>query len=126
MKESQPSINSSVVTKSSEKLNHSHLGPQPQTIASHQEEWFSDWENFSERVGETQVQVRSGLEVGEENKSKKTVLANLVKISKASQGSVGGVFRSQIFVDGMHCSACLLYTSPSPRDRTRSRMPSSA
>ena len=24
------------------------------------------------------------------------------------------------------CKACLLYTSPSPRDRTRSRMPSSA
>ena len=24
------------------------------------------------------------------------------------------------------CMACLLYTSPSPRDRTRSRMPSSA
>ena len=24
------------------------------------------------------------------------------------------------------CIACLLYTSPSPRDRTRSRMPSSA
>ena len=27
-------------------------------------------------------------------------------------------------IDGV--SACLLYTSPSPRDRTRSRMPSSA
>ena len=26
----------------------------------------------------------------------------------------------------LHCKACLLYTSPSPRDRTRSRMPSSA
>ena len=25
-----------------------------------------------------------------------------------------------------HFQACLLYTSPSPRDRTRSRMPSSA
>ena len=25
-----------------------------------------------------------------------------------------------------HLCACLLYTSPSPRDRTRSRMPSSA
>ena len=25
-----------------------------------------------------------------------------------------------------HTTACLLYTSPSPRDRTRSRMPSSA
>ena len=27
---------------------------------------------------------------------------------------------------GMICLGCLLYTSPSPRDRTRSRMPSSA
>ena len=26
----------------------------------------------------------------------------------------------------LHCRGCLLYTSPSPRDRTRSRMPSSA
>ena len=30
----------------------------------------------------------------------------------------------QIFAD--QCITCLLYTSPSPRDRTRSRMPSSA
>jgi len=28
--------------------------------------------------------------------------------------------------NGMHAFTCLLYTSPSPRDRTRSRMPSSA
>ena len=28
--------------------------------------------------------------------------------------------------DGYHLYTCLLYTSPSPRDRTRSRMPSSA
>ena len=27
---------------------------------------------------------------------------------------------------GARSNACLLYTSPSPRDRTRSRMPSSA
>ena len=27
---------------------------------------------------------------------------------------------------GIHVTTCLLYTSPSPRDRTRSRMPSSA
>ena len=26
----------------------------------------------------------------------------------------------------VYCKSCLLYTSPSPRDRTRSRMPSSA
>ena len=30
------------------------------------------------------------------------------------------------FVAAMGSGACLLYTSPSPRDRTRSRMPSSA
>ena len=30
------------------------------------------------------------------------------------------------YVDTSHTMACLLYTSPSPRDRTRSRMPSSA
>ena len=29
-------------------------------------------------------------------------------------------------VDGQDAYDCLLYTSPSPRDRTRSRMPSSA
>ena len=29
------------------------------------------------------------------------------------------------FIEGRH-HRCLLYTSPSPRDRTRSRMPSSA
>ena len=32
-------------------------------------------------------------------------------------------FRRQ---DGTYIKFCLLYTSPSPRDRTRSRMPSSA
>ena len=30
------------------------------------------------------------------------------------------------FADFDHIETCLLYTSPSPRDRTRSRMPSSA
>ena len=31
-----------------------------------------------------------------------------------------------LYDDGGGFRACLLYTSPSPRDRTRSRMPSSA
>ena len=45
--------------------------------------------------------------------------------------NLAGVSASQVeiqsgiqFYDGI--STCLLYTSPSPRDRTRSRMPSSA
>ena len=36
----------------------------------------------------------------------------------------------EVLIDGTHCPQlaypCLLYTSPSPRDRTRYRMPSSA
>ena len=37
-------------------------------------------------------------------------------------------FKSGMTIDEIHelCKICLLYTSPSPRDRTRSRMPSSA
>ena len=35
----------------------------------------------------------------------------------------GRTFRDDLYED---YKACLLYTSPSPRDRTRSRMPSSA
>ena len=31
-----------------------------------------------------------------------------------------------LIAEGANVNACLLYTSPSPRDRTRSRMPSSA
>ena len=38
---------------------------------------------------------------------------------------VEGIVARAAVEAGAH-SACLLYTSPSPRDRTRSRMPSSA
>ena len=36
--------------------------------------------------------------------------------------------KTQVFInpDGDHFITCLLYTSPSPRDRQKSRMPSSA
>ena len=36
------------------------------------------------------------------------------------------VVRVNVFENEENAKACLLYTSPSPRDRTRSRMPSSA
>ena len=38
--------------------------------------------------------------------------------------ALDGLYESGI--DNVVCRHCLLYTSPSPRDRTRSRMPSSA
>ena len=40
--------------------------------------------------------------------------------------STGQVFRWNIQYGDLDATFCLLYTSPSPRDRTRSRMPSSA
>ena len=37
-----------------------------------------------------------------------------------------GIWHNGVWKDGIWANGCLLYTSPSPRDRTRSRMPSSA
>ena len=45
----------------------------------------------------------------------KALSMNINRIQEFHQAGVDGVI-----------NACLLYTSPSPRDRTRSRMPSSA
>ena len=42
------------------------------------------------------------------------------------QHMTGGVVKRVLVREGQTVKACLLYTSPSPRDRTRSRMPSSA
>ena len=38
----------------------------------------------------------------------------------------GEIFVFGSNAQGMHLGGCLLYTSPSPRDKSRSRMPSSA
>ena len=56
----------------------------------------------------------------------------LSALSKLKQNNINGVvaFSSGNHAQGVSKAAqifdCLLYTSPSPRDRTRSRMPSSA
>ena len=60
-----------------------------------------------------------------------TSLANLIIQEKERKGSKGGNSKmdSVTLSNGKKTtptSGCLLYTSPSPRDRTRSRMPSSA
>ena len=56
---------------------------------------------------------------------RKTVIAfgtlfNNIEIRRAATGATTEVMKVPL------AYGCLLYTSPSPRDRTRSRMPSSA
>ena len=50
----------------------------------------------------------------------------IYSITKAAVINMTQVFAKECAGFGIRCNACLLYTSPSPRDRTRSRMPSSA
>ena len=61
-------------------------------------------------------------------KSTKRSLRDALVIGGMGQlGGMAGVGGLQAFGQtGANTLACLLYTSPSPRDRTRSRMPSSA
>ena len=47
--------------------------------------------------------------------------ADYFTMLNARDGGIGGEVTRVL-----ECETCLLYTSPSPRDRTRSRMPSSA
>ena len=45
---------------------------------------------------------------------------------KEAFNTLEGGAGTSLFPSGLAACTCLLYTSPSPRDRTRSRMPSSA
>ena len=47
-------------------------------------------------------------------------------VSSRGMGSLKSVNGVNIVQDDFHLATCLLYTSPSPRDRQKSRMPSSA
>ena len=65
--------------------------------------------------------------------SSENVVTSLVEVTVAEDAVVAGASREPVVaeatienIDPGRISDCLLYTSPSPRDRTRSRMPSSA
>ena len=58
-------------------------------------------------------------------KKKKTV-AYLTRHAVSNYGSVLQAYATQTALEKLGANACLLYTSPSPRDRQKSRMPSSA
>ena len=53
-----------------------------------------------------------------------TIVLDVRTPAEIAQGKIPGSF--DLDIQNPEFKACLLYTSPSPRDRTRSRMPSSA
>ena len=62
------------------------------------------------------------------NTSIVTLLNSISKYSPKMRNNAGGHYNHELFWQLMKPapSTCLLYTSPSPRDRQKSRMPSSA
>ena len=52
--------------------------------------------------------------------------AHYAGMAAKSEAGVGEAFWHEYDIAYVRSVGCLLYTSPSPRDRTRSRMPSSA
>ena len=54
-----------------------------------------------------------------------TVTEAPLAVAMAREGGIGILHRN-LSPEDQAAEVCLLYTSPSPRDRTRSRMPSSA
>ena len=54
------------------------------------------------------------------------VLINSFTLNPRGVNRLGELTAERFAELGFEAEACLLYTSPSPRDRTRSRMPSSA
>ena len=62
-------------------------------------------------------------ESGDESNSDSTMLG-IISITQTSKGNLGTVF--EVDSQARFFDICLLYTSPSPRDATLSRMPSSA
>ena len=49
-----------------------------------------------------------------------------IKVGNCSFTEGEATYKVKVLIDGAKSKDCLLYTSPSPRDRQKSRMPSSA
>ena len=64
----------------------------------------------------------------QDNSSRLNLIKNRKELICGVSGKIPGFsfLKSDGSYQGLDVDICLLYTSPSPRDRTRSRMPSSA
>ena len=71
-----------------------------------------------------EVELAHEIKMGDQNAKQRLITANLrFVVSVAKQYQNKGLSLCDLINEG---NICLLYTSPSPRDRQKSRMPSSA
>ena len=77
-------------------------------------------DNYIERTAD--LVVEDGKNFGNKHFLKIDMQVSIEQLIKQEQENESEGVR----IEGIPCRCCLLYTSPSPRDRTRSRMPSSA
>ena len=97
---------------------HRHLGPRPEDIREMARLiGYETLDQFIDAVVPGDIRLRDPLDLPP-NRSEREALVALRGIAAQNR-----LCRNYI---GMGYYGCLLYTSPSPRDRTRSRMPSSA
>ena len=83
-------------------------------------------ENFGAILRERGCIVRHEIEVDEEGYPTTSVYIDYEKNGEKLTKRVKDYIKEDLDESLHECISCLLYTSPSPRDRTRSRMPSSA
>ena len=103
------------------------------SLAIHGASGFSGWEYRTmstrpqtiETANERQPAVHKG-DVRADEVPVDDSLSKITELSVPHLASVAPVERTDAAAIWRQLQSCLLYTSPSPRDRTRSRMPSSA
>ena len=75
-------------------------------------------EEFLEEADDLVQELESSLLELESNLDDRSIVDRIFRAMHTIKGGAGMVMQSEL--------SCLLYTSPSPRDRQKSRMPSSA
>ena len=86
---------------------------------------IEDYHNIGKAIKyNSKYNYHDGKQITDEETGKRVYEINSYRLPSVT--TILGATKDQQFLKDWKAKVCLLYTSPSPRDRTRSRMPSSA